>query len=129
MLYKAIVSFSGKISMTGGQVGEISDESLANDLLNAGYSENTAWSLLYSGGLRIYSTQDSGIQKIMDDVLTNEENYPDNTQWLLSYQLSITLPDGTTQNYSNEMLQKYYKENVDRNFDMLFPSSLNPLTL
>ena len=97
-------------------------DQLYKDLLNAGYSENTAWSLLYSGGLRVYSTQDSGIQKIMDDVLTNEENYPDNTQWLLSYQLSITLPDGTTQNYSNEMLQKYYKENVDRNFDMLFPS-------
>lgn len=37
MLYKAIVSFSGKISMTGGQVGEISDESLVKDLLKAGY--------------------------------------------------------------------------------------------
>ena len=37
MQYKAIVSFSGKISMAMGQVREISDESLANDLLRAGY--------------------------------------------------------------------------------------------
>lgn len=37
MLYKAIVSFSGNISMTSGQIREISDESLVNDLLKANY--------------------------------------------------------------------------------------------
>ena len=37
MQYKAIVSFSGTISMATGQVREISDEPLANDLLRAGY--------------------------------------------------------------------------------------------
>ena len=37
MQYKAIVSFSGKVSMAMGQVREISDESLAKDLLRAGY--------------------------------------------------------------------------------------------
>ena len=37
MLYKAIVSFSGKISMASGGVREITDSSLADDLLRAGY--------------------------------------------------------------------------------------------
>lgn len=37
MHYKAIVSFSGKVSMASGQIREISDESLAKDLLRAGY--------------------------------------------------------------------------------------------
>lgn len=37
MRYRAIVSFSGKISMAMGQVREISDESLVKDLLRAGY--------------------------------------------------------------------------------------------
>ena len=37
MLYKACVSFSGKISMASGTVREISDQSLADDLINAGY--------------------------------------------------------------------------------------------
>ena len=37
MQYKALVSFSGKIAMAMGQVEEISDLSLANDLLKAGY--------------------------------------------------------------------------------------------
>ena len=36
-LYKATVSFSGLISMSGGKVGEISDPAIADDLLKAGY--------------------------------------------------------------------------------------------
>jgi len=95
-------------------------DQLYEDLLAAGYSESSAYSLLYSGGLRIYSTQDSKIQNIMTNVCSDEANFPEKTEWLLSYQLSIILPDGTVQNYSSEMLQKYYKENVDRNFDLLF---------
>lgn len=39
MMYKALVSFTGLISMSEGDVREISDISLANDLLNAGYIE------------------------------------------------------------------------------------------
>ena len=37
MQYKAIVSFSGVISMANGKVAEISDQAIANDLLKAGY--------------------------------------------------------------------------------------------
>ena len=37
MLYMATVSFSGKISMAKDEVGEISDLSLVDDLLKAGY--------------------------------------------------------------------------------------------
>ena len=38
-MYKAKVSFSGIISMSVGDVGEIADESIAKDLLKAGYIE------------------------------------------------------------------------------------------
>ena len=37
MKYKALTSFSGLISMAEGEVREISDSSIAKDLLNAGY--------------------------------------------------------------------------------------------
>ena len=37
MQYQAIVSFSGNISMAKGSVREISDKSLSDDLLRAGY--------------------------------------------------------------------------------------------
>lgn len=38
-MYKALVSFTGLISMAMGEVGEISDPSVAKDLLRAGYVE------------------------------------------------------------------------------------------
>ena len=44
------------------------------DLMNAGYTETQAYTLLYSGGLKIYSTQDPKIQKICDDVYLDESN-------------------------------------------------------
>jgi hypothetical protein len=38
-MYKALVSFSGLVSMAKGQVGEIKDKEIIKDLLNAGYIE------------------------------------------------------------------------------------------
>ncbi len=39
MMYKALISFTGLVSMAQGDIREISDISLANDLLKAGYIE------------------------------------------------------------------------------------------
>lgn len=39
MQYKALISFSGLISMSMGEVREITDQKIVNDLLNAGYIE------------------------------------------------------------------------------------------
>ena len=38
-MYKALISFSGVISMACGEVREISDRAIAKDLLEAGYIE------------------------------------------------------------------------------------------
>ena len=38
-MYKALVGFSGKITMNKGQVKEIKDKEIINDLLKAGYIE------------------------------------------------------------------------------------------
>lgn len=38
-MYKALISFSGLISMTVGEVREISDQAIVKDLLDAGYIE------------------------------------------------------------------------------------------
>jgi len=39
MLYRARVTFTGEITMTMGEVREISDPSIVKDLLKAGYIE------------------------------------------------------------------------------------------
>ena len=76
------------------------------DLIDAGYNETQAYTLLYSGGLKIYSTQDPKIQAICDEVYTDESNYPEGTKYLLAYELSVQAADGTVTNYSSEMFTR-----------------------
>ena len=100
-------------------------EDLTALYLNQGYTEtqasNRAYNQLYSGGLSIYTTQDPRIQGLCDEIYSNESNFPENTKWYLNYKLSISHPDGTTENFSNEMFKSYYKERKS-NFNMLYSS-------
>ncbi len=101
-------------------VDALTDDVL-EDLVAAGYNETQAYTLLYTGGLKIYSTQDPAIQAICDEVFSNEENYPANVKWQLNYELTIEKPNGDLENHSTEMYQSYYKEQ-DRNFNLLYTS-------
>lgn len=92
------------------------------DLLAKGLDENRADFLLYSGGLRIMTAMDPKIQAIADAEVANPDNYPANVKWLLEYALTITHADGSHDNYSKEMMTKYFKENVDKNFNLIFTS-------
>ena len=76
-----------------------------------GYTETQAYNQLYSGGLSIYATQDSKIQKICDDFAGNEENYPAGTKYLLDYELTVEKKDGEYQNYSSEMMALWLADN------------------
>ncbi len=96
-------------------------EDVLEDLVAAGYNETQAYTLLYTGGLKIYSTQDPEIQAICDEVFSNEENYPENVKWLLSYELTIEKQNGEKENHSSEMYRTYYREQ-DRNFNLLYDS-------
>ena len=97
-------------------------DDVMTDLLAAGYNESQAFTLLYSGGLKIYSTQDPDIQAICDDVFSNEENYPSNVKWALSYALTVVNSDGSYTNYSSEKMRTYFKENVNSKYTLLFDS-------
>lgn len=96
-------------------------DDIMEDLLAAGYNETQAYTLLYSGGLKIYSTQDPNIQSICDEVFSNEENYPDGTRWQLSYELTIQKANGDFQNFSTEMYKAYFKES-NSSFNLLYTS-------
>ncbi len=96
-------------------------ESVYNDLLAAGYNDTQAYTLLYSGGLSIYSTQDPDIQRICDEVCGNEENYPAGTRYYLNYTVSIEKADGEVVNHSTEMFKKYFKESNSK-FNLLYNS-------
>lgn len=96
-------------------------DDVMNDLLAAGYNETQAFTLLYSGGLKIYSTQDPHIQSICDEVFSNEENYPANTRWYLNYALTIKKANGDYENHSTEMLRAYFKEQ-NSSYNLIYDS-------
>ena len=100
---------------------ELTDQ-IINDLMNIkGYTKTQATNLLYSGGLKVYTTQDSTIQNILDEEYSDPSNYPDTVQYELDYALTVTDPEGKQVNYSKEMLQLYF-QNEDPSFDLLFDS-------
>ena len=96
---------------------------LKEDLVKkAGYTDTQAENLLYSGGLSIYTTMDPNIQNIMEEEFENEANYPETTKYALDWALTVDKSDGERVNYSREMLQKYFRTNVDPSFDLIFDS-------
>ena len=52
-----------------------------------------------SGGLRIESTMDPTIQRIMDEEFANPDNFPENVKWYLSYALTIKDEEGGKTNF------------------------------
>lgn len=94
-------------------------DDIMEDLLAAGYNETQAYTLLYSGGLKIYATQDPHIQAICDEVFSNEENYPADVRWYLNYELTIQKADGTRENHSTEMFRTYFRE-FNSSFNLIY---------
>lgn len=86
-----------------------------------GYTSVQASNAIYSGGYKIYTTMDSEIQQIMDEEYQNPDNFPSNTEVGLDWALSVQKLDGTTKNYSQEMLQSHFRE-TDASFDLRFSS-------
>ncbi len=86
-----------------------------------GYTEVQANNAIYSGGLRIYTTQDPEIQAILDEEFQNEDNYPGRVTVALDWAMTVQNAQGDLQNYSREMLQLYFR-NLDPDFDLLFDS-------
>lgn len=98
-------------------------EQVREDLVNiAGYSETMAETLLYAGGLRIESTMDPTIQAILDEEFANPDNYPENVKWYLNYALTIFSADGESHNFSKENMMRWFKENQDKRFNLIFSS-------
>src|SRR5699024_5251265 len=86
-----------------------------------GYTEAQAANAVYSGGLRIYSTQDTEIQEIMEEEFENEENYPDYIRFGLDWALTVDHEDGSRENYDQETLRNYFRER-DAGFSGIFES-------
>lgn len=84
-----------------------------------GYTETQAHNLIYSGGLKIYTTQDPNLQKIVDEEVNNPENYTA-VHYSVEYRLSIKQADGETKHYSEDTLLSYHKNILKDNNDGIY---------
>ncbi len=83
-----------------------------------GYSASQASSLIYTGGLRVYTTQDRQVQEICDRVTSNPDSYPEigkGSYYDVSYALSVLKADGTTIHYQLSDFIKYNNSFKNKN--------------
>ena len=102
-------------------VDAVVDDVMA-DLIDAGYNETQAFTLLYSGGLKVYSTLDPEIQAICDNAFADESNFPANVKWYLNYELTIERANGDRENVSTEMFRSYWRENRSNSYNLIYSS-------
>lgn len=91
-------------------VDELIEQVIADLQEEKGYTYTQASNALYTDGLNIYTTLDSKIQKIMDNVYTNEDYFPKmgtDSFWELTYALSIEKKNGKTIHYHTNDLLDY----------------------
>ncbi len=114
--------FQASTSITGSYFSDAVYEQVKADLIETGYSDTMAETLMNAGGLRIESTLDPEIQGIMDEEFANPDNYNPNVTWYLNYALTITDGSGDNHNYSKENMMTWFKDNGSRNFNLIFSS-------
>ncbi len=95
----------------------------ADDPTTVGYdeAEEQAKHKLYSGGYSVYLAQDPHIQQICDDYYADNNNFP-TLEYLLNWALTVYNDDGTTTNYSVNMLEERLKEYYG-NYNLLYSGS------
>ena len=79
-----------------------------------GYSEAQATAMLYSGGLRIYSTMNPEIQAAIEAEVNDPNNYiaggVNYLEYALSYKLGIRLYNGDEYYYDETNVKRYFRE-------------------
>ena len=103
-------------------IDELTEQVIQDLQDKRGYPEQQAYNALYSGGLRIYTTQDPAIQQICDEEYSDPDNFPSGSQVELDYALTVKHANGEEENYSSEMLEQYFIENESSDFTLLFDS-------
>ena len=126
-VYTRIQEVNIKKQVEDNQINSYFVDALQNQILkdlqdDAGKTQEEAYALLYSGGLKIYSTLDPEIQEICDEECSEDSgNFPDNVRYILSYKLSVINEDGTTSNYDSNSLANWLAEQ-DWDADLMYSS-------
>lgn len=91
-------------------VDEVINQLIDDLMQQKGYSKQQATSMIYSGGLSVYTTQDMSMQNIADSILNDPDYYPSNTDFTINYNLTVKEADGTFSYYSQNNMENGLKK-------------------
>lgn len=78
---------------------------------DAGYTYSQAYNLVYTGGITIYSTQNTTAQEILETEINDESNFSAvSTSYSISWDITITKADGSVEYYNQNHLTAYFQE-------------------
>ena len=98
-------------------VDEVIEQLITDLMQQKGYSKQQATSLIYAGGLSVYTTQDMRMQEAADTVLNDPDYYPGNN-FTINYNLTVKETDGSFSYYSQNNMEKWYNDNGDSSFSL-----------
>lgn len=102
--------YQESITVNSYFVDEVAKKVMADLQSELGYSETQAYNAVYSGGLKIVTTQDLTMQTICDEEMNNDKNYPKGIDWTVTGAISIVHQDGTQKHYDSNTFGKYVGE-------------------
>ena len=104
-------------------IDELTDQVIKDLVEQKGYTETQAYKALYQGGLTIYSTQNTEIQRIADEEVNNLDNYPTDPKISFSYRLSFQKEgDSTPTHLSEQTMLSYYQKKKGKSYNINFSS-------
>lgn len=126
-VYSRIQSVDNEITQTKDVYSYFVDEVVSQVMEDfqekKGYTYTQAYNAVYGGGLKIYTTQDSQIQKICNKELSNSDNYPGTVSYSINWAWTVQHADGTTENYSESYINYYHKVLLkESSFKLIFSS-------
>lgn len=127
-VYARIKKVNNKLTKSDDQVysyfvDEVVKQVLSDLQEQKGYTYTQAYNAVYSGGLKIYTTQDSDIQKICDKELSDSANYPYAIKYSINWAWSVQNPDGSVDNYSEKDILNYHRNSLkESSFKLIFSS-------
>lgn len=125
-VYARIKSVNKETTMNATTTSYFTD-SLIDQVINdmkeeLGYTETQAYNALYRGGLTIYSTQDSSMQKICDKVINNDAYYPQGSLYQLNYQLTVIDENGKAYNYNAGTMKNWFADKKNQEISLYYQS-------
>ena len=123
----ANTEYQESLSVNSYFVDEVAKEVMKDLQSELGYSETQAYNAVYSGGLKIITTQDLTMQNICDEEMNNDKNYPKGVDWTVTGAISIVHQDGTQKHYDSKTFGKYVSEQYKQKYgkELEYPTTFS----